>query len=183
MNTSRQWMAPLLIGLVALAGCSQFKIRTDYDQTADFPALHTYGWRPAPPDPTGDPRFDNSLINAAVRAAIDRELAAKGYAQAASGTPDFLVGYDGVVKSKIDVATIDRRYGYRGGVAYGHPTLDARTYEEGTLLVDVIDPRTTKLLWRGSATGAVRPESSIEQREQRINQAVADILKEFPPGR
>ncbi len=182
MKSSRQWMASMLVVLLALAGCSTFKIRTDYDRTADFPALHTYGWRPAPPDPTGDPRFDNTSIDAAVRAAIDRQLVAKGYTPS-SGAADFLVGYQAVIKSKVDVATVDRRYGYRGGVAYGHPGLDTRTYDEGTLLVDVIDPRTMKLLWRGSASGVVHPESSIEKREQRVNQAVADILKEFPPGR
>jgi hypothetical protein len=179
MATRRLRMTVLLAGVAVLHGCSQFKIRTDYDRAADFQALRTYAWRPEPPLPSGDPRFDNSLIDSRVRAAVERVLAAKGYAKA-SGEPDFLVGYHAVVRSKTDVAAIDRHYGYRG-VGFGGTYLDVRTYEEGTLLIDVIDPPTMKLLWRGSATGVVLEKASPEKREQRINDAVADIFEEFPP--
>lgn len=172
----------VLLGVASLSACTQFKIRTDYDSAADFRALRTYAWRPERPLPSGDARFDNSLIDAQVRAAVERVLTAKGYAKEPSARPDFLVGYHAVVKSKTDVQTIDRTYGYRG-VGFGDPRLHVRTYDEGTLLIDVVDPATMKLLWRGSATGVVREKTAPEKREQRINDAVAEILEKFPPGR
>lgn len=180
MSTRRRTMAALLIGFVVLQGCSQFKIRTDYDRAADFGALHTYAWRPRPQLPSGDPRFDNAVIDAPVRAAVERVLGTKGYAKT-PGSPDFLVGYHGVVRSKIDVTTVDRTYGYRR-VGIGSPRLDVGTYDEGTLLIDVIDPATMKLLWRGSATAVLRQRTSPEKREQRINDAVSEILAKFPPA-
>jgi hypothetical protein len=131
--------------------------------------------------PSGDPRFDNSIIDARVRASVDRALAAKGYTRVESGSPDFLVGYHAVLRAKMDVATIDRWYGYRGG-GFANPHYDVRPYDEGTLLIDVIDPASTKLLWRGTATGAVLEKADVDKREKRADQAVNDILAEFPPG-
>jgi hypothetical protein len=180
MTHSRRLAAASLIGLIALSGCAQFKIRSDYDRSANLRALRTYAWRTDPPLPSGDPRFDNSLVDTRVREAIDRVLAEKGYTKA-SAAPDFLVGYHAVVRMKTDVAAIDRRYGY-SGLGFGGTYLDVRTYDEGTLLIDIIDPGAKKLLWRGSATGVVLEKASAEKRHRRINEAVSEILEKFPPS-
>jgi hypothetical protein len=173
-------MTVIVFGLVMLLGCTQFRIRSDYEESTDFQRLHTYGWRPRPTFESGDPRFDNSIIDARVRATADRVLAAKGYTRVESGSPDFLVGYHAVVRAKTDVATIDRWYGYRGG-GFALPHYDVRDYDEGTLLIDIIDPASMKLLWRGTATAAVLERADVEKREKRADQAVSDILAKFPP--
>ena len=169
-----------LLGLMALHGCFSFKIESDYDRAANFQGLRTYGWRPRTEFPTGDPRFYNPLIDSRVRAAADRVLMAKGYTKSVAPNPDFLVGYHAVVRSRTDVATIDRWYGYRTG-GFAQPHLDVRSYEEGTLLIDVIEPGTMKLLWRGAATGVVREMANAEERGQRADEAGAAILEKFPP--
>lgn len=167
---------------LALAGCSQITVRADHDPSANFGALHTYAWRPEPQQGVADPRFDSTLIDKRVRAAIDRVLASKGYRAAAPGTTaDFLVGYHAVVRQKTSAQTINRWYGYRLGGWHGGPQTYVHDYEEGTLLIDVIDPATMELLWRGSGTGVVDPKASPEKREQRINDAVERILADFPP--
>ena len=172
---------PIALVALALAGCLQVTVTTDHDPAANFGALHTYAWRPGPQQGMGDPRFDSTLIDRRVRAAIERVLASKGYRAAAPGTtPDFLVGYHAVVRQKTSVQTINRWYGYRVGVWRG-PETYVRDYDEGTLLIDVIDPATMQLLWRGSGTGVVDPLSSAEKREERINEAVERILADFPP--
>jgi hypothetical protein len=78
------------------------------------------------------------------------------------------------------VQTINRWYGYRAG-GWGGPQTYAYDYDEGTLLIDVADPATMQLLWRGSATGVVDPQASPEKRELRINDAVERMLADFPP--
>jgi len=173
----------VLLVALALAGCARVTVTTDHDPSANFGALHTYAWRPGPQQGVGDPRFDSTLIDKRVRAAVDRVLASKGYRSAAPGTTaDFLVGYHAVVRQKTSVQTINRWYGYRvGGGWYGGPQTYAHDYDEGTLLIDVIDPATMQLLWRGSGTGVVDPQASPEKREQRINDAVDQILAGFPP--
>ena len=172
----------VLLVALALAGCARVTVTTDHDPSANFGALHTYAWRPGPQQGVGDPRFDSTLIDKRVRAAVDRVLASKGFRPAAPGTTaDFLVGYHAVVRQKTSVQTINRWYGYRVGVWRGGPQTYAHDYDEGTLLIDVIDPATMQLLWRGSGTGVVDPQASPEKREQRINDAVDQILAGFPP--
>lgn len=182
MTMLRRWTVGLLIGLAVVGGCAQYKIRTDYDRGVDFTALRTFGWRPGPQKPTGDPRFDNPIIDASARGAVERALADKGYTMVAEGSPDFLVGYDAVLTRKTDVATFDRWYGYRGG-GFTAPHLDVRSYEEGTLLIDVVAPGAMELLWRGSATGIVFERVTAEKRAERVEDLVDRILAKFPPDR
>jgi hypothetical protein len=172
----------VLLVALALEGCSQITVTAEHDPSANFSALHTYAWRPGPQQGVGAPRFDSALIDRRVRAAVDRVLASKGYRTAAPGTtPDFLVGYHAVVRRKTSARTINRRYGYRVGGLPGGPVSSARDYEQGTLLIDIIDPATMQLLWRGTGAGVVDPTASPEKREQRINDAVERILADFPP--
>jgi hypothetical protein len=58
------------------------------------------------------------------------------------------------------------------------PTL---RYEAGTLVIDVIDARTNRLIWRGWAQGAVKGMLENEDTMARqINQGVARMFEEFP---
>jgi hypothetical protein len=93
------------------------------------------------------------------------------------------------IEGKLDVDTIYRdyprggyeRYGYRRG-GWGHTETRVREYDEGTLLIDVLQAGSGALLWRGSGVATVREESSPEKRTERINTAVNKILERFPPG-
>lgn len=174
---SRPFVAVALV-VAALGGCSDLRINTDFDPAANLTQLRTYDWRPGPQKGPSDPRIDNSLLDTRVRNAVDRQLAAKGYQKISSGSPDFLVGYHVVLEQRTDFRTVGGYYGYRWG---GAPATYAYNYEEGTLLLDVIDPKTMKLLWRGSATSIVERQATPEAREAKINKAVAEILAKFPP--
>ena len=54
-------------------------------------------------------------------------------------------------------------------------------YDEGTLVIDFIDIAENKLVWRGVGTGALSESPSVEERTENINNAVAQILEQFPP--
>jgi hypothetical protein len=174
----------VLLAALALAGCAaHVAVTADYERSVNFAALRTYGWRPGAQQEVGDPRFDNTLLDMRVRAAVDRVLSARGYQKAAPGTmADFLVGYHAVVRQKTTFQTVNRRYGYRVGVRGSWPQAYVHDYDEGTLLIDIIDPANMDLLWRGTGTGVVDPQASPEKRERRINEAVDAILAKFPPS-
>jgi hypothetical protein len=53
--------------------------------------------------------------------------------------------------------------------------------EEGTLILDFIDVNTKRMIWRGYATGVVRPDLPLKQRRKRLNTAVTRMLQNFPP--
>ena len=54
----------------------------------------------------------------------------------------------------------------------------ATQYTEGTVLVDVFDPKTKDLLWRGQGVAAVSDNQA--QYEQELKKTVAAIVDKFP---
>ncbi len=84
-----------LLALLAslLVGCAGIKIDADYDPRADFAALRTYAWLPAPRDRSGDPRLDNPLLAARIEQALDLAVTTKGYAKIEPGRADFFVTF------------------------------------------------------------------------------------------
>jgi uncharacterized protein YlxP (DUF503 family) len=51
-------------------------------------------------------------------------------------------------------------------------------YTEGTVIVDVIDPKTKDLLWRGQGVAAV--SNNEQQYEQELQKTVEAIVDKFP---
>jgi hypothetical protein len=54
-------------------------------------------------------------------------------------------------------------------------------YEEGTLMLDVIDSSSNELVWRGAAQARIDPNRSPQERTRLINSAVRKMLDRFPP--
>jgi hypothetical protein len=67
-------------------------------------------------------------------------------------------------------------YGYWGGFNYGYTA--ARRYTKGTLVLDVVDARTHKLVWTGTLETTVQ---SANPPGNRVEKAVKKLLKNFPP--
>ena len=173
----------VLVTTAVMGACSSMKIHTDYDPSADLASLQSYAWLPDPRPPTGDPRLDSSLLDARVRSAVDSQLAARGHSETFPYEADFLVAYHIALETKLDVDTIHHGYGYGRGRWYGGGTSSTRVreYEQGTLLLDFVDPKTRQLLWRGSASARIRPGNSPEESQKRTDEAVAAMLELFPP--
>jgi hypothetical protein len=166
---------------VALA-CSTVRTSSDYDPTANFASLHTYGWLPENREPTGHPRLDNPMLHERIHNGIDRALRAKGFAP--SEDPDFAVTYHLSTEQKTDVTTYNNAYYGGYGYVIGFPQTTVRQYEEGTLIIDIIDRHAKKVVWRGSGTRRLREQSGQQdpaELEKRVFDAVDETLADFPP--
>ncbi len=168
--------------VLMVQACSGIKVSSDYDPSVNFASLRDYSWLPAPPKPSGNPRIDNPLLITRIQRAIDRNLAARGYRKVADADADFFVTFHLGIDKKIDVTEIPSTYGYSGrwGGMYSTETR-VDQYEEGTLLIDIVDAERDDLLWRGSGQARIRDSKSPAEREQRVQKAVDAILKKFPP--
>jgi hypothetical protein len=60
-----------------------------------------------------------------------------------------------------------------------HPAIDS--HMAGSLLVDIFDAGTKKLVWRGTAAGEVDPGLTSQQRDERMRAMVREMLSHFPP--
>jgi hypothetical protein len=168
----------------ALLACSTVNVHYDYDPSVDFSGFHTYAWLPQPESAgPADPRLDNPLLDARIRRSVDSRLAQAGYRKVEEQAPDFQVAYHVGIASKVDVDTIYHGYGRVGWAGGGWADTVVREYEEGTLLIDFLDPMDGQLVWRG--TGQTRLEQggdpSPEEREKGVDEVVSKILAGFPP--
>ena len=182
-------MQSLLRALVPAAllalGCAGLPVETDYDPSFDFGGYRGFAWLTEKHPITGDVRLDNPLLHERLREAIQQTLTAAGFEQVEAGSADFRVGYHLSLQRRLDVSTLNSHYGYGPGAnrwGYGPPGTVVTEYEEGTLVIDVVDARSDRLVWRGSAYGRVRESSTPEERQQRVHRVVAGILERFPPS-
>ena len=174
-----RWLLPLLM----LAACGpMIDVRADYDTSADFSRLRTYAWLQQPSSAPRDPRINNDLLDSRVHSAVNDELHAKGYTESAEA-PDFRVAYHVVLKEKVAATAFPTYYGYGLGRWPGPADVQVATYEEGTLLLDVVDGKTNELLWRGAASTRIDPDRTPQERTALIRTAVERMLKDFPPKR
>ena len=188
-----------------LVGCSSIQVETDYDERASFTQLKTFDWIDQPVKIDGNPAVNSPLVETRIRNAIESELLRSGFRKDTTRDPDFLVAIHVVTEEKVDVTTIDQHYGYAcvgyyhfGHGWYGHryygrypyhgyfgpvvETTYVNEYLKGTLIVDIVDPRESELIWRGWASKALDHDPRPEMVQMYIDTAVRKILDEFPPG-
>lgn len=157
------WIPLATIALIA--GCASARVTTDWDREAKFSGFKTYSW-----SENAQMRSlqQNSLFDKRLRAAVGRQLGAKGLHEVESGG-DMLVAYHAGVAAKTDF----QQTGYFGR------KVSVRQYKEGTLVLDILDGRNKQLVWRGTAAGEVtKPGGSSEQ----LDKAVQKMFADFPPA-
>ena len=170
-----------LLALALLCGCaSSPKITSDYDDSADFARYRTFAFF----DKLGTDEADyESLVSQTLKTAARRELEARGYAYS-EVNPDVRLNFNGRLREKTEVSSAAPPpvyYGYRGraysgGYGYGS---EVDTFTEGTVIVDMVDMQTNKLVWEGVARGRVTEESR-ERRAEVLDAAVKEIFAEYP---
>ena len=157
---------------------SIYGVQHDYDKQVDFANLKTYDWMQVPEKAGID-----SLSVQRVKKAVNAELQAKGLMKT-SDNPDFLIAEHLGKKDKVQVT--DWGYGYGPQVGYwggywGPGGVSTYEYEEGSLILDFVDAKSKKMIWRGAAKAEVQNIDTPDKSEKLINEVVQEILKNFPP--
>lgn len=178
----RPRLAAIAISILTMTGCATtMTVSSHVAGGVDFVKYRTYNWGPADALPTGDPRLDkNPFFQDHVEGAVEKQFATKGLLRMTAGTPDLLIHYHASIDHRLNVNVVDRGYGYCN-------TDDCpgfvNDYEAGTLVLDVVDNHTNKVIWRGWAQDTVEPMlNNSDTMERKINEAVTRMMKMFPPG-
>ena len=173
----------VLVLCIAMAGCATpLAVTSDYDTAADFAALKTFDWMPA----TGNVASDELLVKK-IRNTVDAQLKAKGRTMAADN-PDFLIAMELSGKTTYGGSTavgmsVGIPVGRAGSVSVGGGKSKPNEKKEGTLVLGFLDAKTKSLLWRSTATAAVKGSASPEEQQQKINEVIAAMLAHFPPSK
>ena len=151
--------------LIAVTAYAQ-KVTTDSDPAAPFAKYKTYAWTKGTPSP-------NPLADQRIHTAVDSQLAAKGLTLAA-GNPDVIVATHVLTQPQHDiVADGFGPWGFGPGVA------SVETYVQGTLIVDLYDATTKKMVWRGVATGTESDKPS--RNTEKIDRSLTKMFERYPP--
>ena len=126
--------------------------------------------------------------HALVQQALINNLSPKGIAHAERGG-DVTVAYLIIVGNNAATASLNDYFGYTDdSAALVHKVHDAETgtdkdrsyFEAGTLVIDFVDPKTSKLLQRRSIQAPVLRNLPMEQRSARVQTVVDQALANLP---
>jgi hypothetical protein len=160
-----------LLGTVALAQ----SVTYDFDRAANFSRFRTYAW-------TRGTEITDELNHARVVRSIESQLLAKGLTRVeASANPDVLVAYHASFDRNLQINGYSSGW---GGPRFGGLRSGTATTQEvltGTLVVDVLDASTRRIVWRGLASADIDVDAKPEKRDKNINKAAQKLFKNYPP--
>lgn len=175
------------LAVVLLSACAS-RPPHEFDRQADFSQLRSFQW--LEPEYEKDsvsishPVLDSPLLGRRVKNAVTGNLEARGYREV-EADPDFFVTYH-TTQSQQE----RRRTGSYLQLGYGQfrPRFGTsvvvdmwpRTFNEGTLIIDIVDADSGDLVWRGWR------DTELTRRnfdDARVNEAVGYVLSAFPPER
>jgi hypothetical protein len=165
------------LGILAAAltvACSTLTTAVDYDHTVNWSQFHTYQLAEGTKDPI-------TFTQKRIEDSITSQLNSKGW-QAVSSNPDIMVYTHSVIgqQKQWNATSTGGGWGYRGwGGMGGMTTATETTIKTGTLVVDLVNPKSKELVWRGTASDQISA-SGAEQGQ--IQDAVAALFKNFPPA-
>lgn len=150
--------------------------------------LKTYAWyQEMPVAPVAYEKDYTANLNQYIRKAVEEELQQKGFTKTASGNPDVLVAYDVSVSVPVEkdipanyAEGFGYSYAYMSGYrySYGHEALPGYRavdlYKNGTLIIDLINPKTNELIWRGWTEGAI---SNFKAGYSTVQKEVTQVLQ------
>ena len=177
-ETFRRSMVKLgMAGVVGLIACTALlaqDVSTNAMPGIDFSKYHTYKWVSIE-----GATYPNQIVDTQIKQSIDAQLAAKGLTKTDGETADLFVGYQVALSQQKQW----NAYGMGGGIRWGGgmATATSSTINTGTLALDMYDPATKQLVWRGTATKTLDPGASQEKKTKNLNKAMAKLLKNFPP--
>lgn len=165
----RAMLVPAAIAALASTAWAQ-DVQSDWDRSYDFSKLHRYSFAVQNRRPD-DPLAVNPLNERRVRSALDSQLTARGFVRDTTGQADFLVAYAAAMNRGVNIDD----YGPR----WRNQRFQVNTVTEGTLVVDLRDARSKDLIWRGLATGEIRPEEAEKKIPRAVDKLIDKLVKDI----
>ena len=161
------------LALVLTAVSFAQDVKTDYDHSANFSQYKTFSWQKVQ---TKDP-----LLVDRIKDAVNSALSAKGWTLVPSGGDVEVFA----IETTQNQQTLDtfyngfgggRRWGFGG---FGDATTTVDTYKVGTLVVDLFDGKTEKLIWRSSSSDTL--SNKADKNTKNLDKGVNKMFQHFPP--
>ncbi len=161
-----------ILAAMALAAVSAFgqKVTVEFDESVDFSKFKTFAIRNGQLN-SKNPALNSELIKKKIEADIARYLSSRGLEQT-DGRSDLNVRYTFGSGRKVEREVYPA--GWRG---WGTRVVRV-PYAEGTLVIDLRDPSTKSLVWRGISREEKGDAAKIESK---LDDMVKKAIEKYPP--
>ena len=133
-------------------------------------------WGDPPPPPANDPKRLDSPTRTAIIEQVHSSFADRGYHVLSNGA-DVDVAVYASMEPELDISGYTHDYDWKN-----IPKLKDKTkYPKGTVIVDVLQPRTHVLLWRGQAVAPVTED--VDKYQKNLRDAVSQIVEKYPKAK
>lgn len=174
MNLQRTIFASAGIALLFATASFAQQVKTDYDRSANFSRYKTYSWEKV--------QTQDQLWVDRIKEAVNAALTAKGLSPVESGGDIAIVAME-TTHNQRTLNTFYDGFGggwrWRGFGGMGTATTTVDNYKVGTLVVDLFDPQTKTLIWRGSASDTLSDKS--DKNIKNLDKGVQKMFDHFPP--
>jgi len=164
-------MKILILALLLITGALAQKIEIESDAAADFSHYHTFAIRDGRLN-SRNPSLNNELVKKRIEADIQKYMEAKGLVFVAEGRSDLNVRFTLGAARKVEAEAYPA--GWRG---WGTRVVRV-PYTEGTLVIDLRDPKTKSLVWRAIAR---EDKSNASQVDGKLDDMVRKSIEKYPP--
>jgi len=177
----------VLAATLALPGCQSSSSNADGQLTVTstsnprlrIPSNGTYSWMEGSMI-VRDPRL-SSEVYPILLDELESGFKRRGYSRLEYGEPDLLVGVIAALAGTVKDAEINQAYGLDS--TWLPDGLSSDDYAAGSIVLDVIDARTSRSLWRGAVHGAAKFERTTEERREHVKNAIETLLTSFDSAR
>ena len=116
-------------------------------------------------------------------------MESKGYVYSETN-PDVLLNFYANIQDKQEIVSSPApmaggyygyRAGYYGGYGYGASTVDTYNYKQGTLTIDLVDPKQKALAWTATAEGRVSSDA-LKNPGPAIDTLVTSMMTTLTPA-
>ncbi len=153
------------------------KIYSDFDRDISFANYKTYGWLSKETHEIKDnPLYYSELSDKVIKREVGLQLKNKGYTFS-SLDPDLQMNYHIITEGWTTAISPDP-FGYRYDSYWINREIRLSEYREGTLIIDLMDPKTNSLVWRGWVVN-YKGQKKPYQVERQIEKATQKIFEKF----
>jgi hypothetical protein len=167
----------LLAGLLVGVGCgSPATVSVQYDPETDFQRFTGIAWSDDGTVKGAAASESAASLARRVRASIERALVDRGFRISSSAGPQDLI-------ARCNLVIINQQTVVYGGhprnmVIHGQYDAQVFVFDEGTLLLEFIDPDAGEVVWSATIHGDI----DARVRDSEIDAVLARALAGFPPG-
>jgi hypothetical protein len=157
--------AVILLALLLPATLAGVQVKSD--GTEDFASFRTYAWKTG--TPARNPNMEDLIVET-----VEAQLEAKGLARVGDEPDLYVATY--VLPDEVSVDEL-RNSGldFWSGVVSVSPS----DVGAGTLVVDLIERESDRVVWRGVASETIK--GTFKKMERKVASAIVKMFRRYPP--